>query len=137
MVAIGFTGSREGMKDSVRKLLRDFLNNAKSLEFHHGDCKGSDEQFHMLLDNLNIKGSEIHVHPPNSKGYKANCASKLNNIKVVLHESKPYFDRNRDIVDSSDLIIATPKSLNIKRLGGTWWTIEYALEKNKPVMILL
>ena len=134
---IGFTGTRKGMKESSKEVIKEFIVNGNHTEFHHGDCTGSDEQFHVLVDELNIKGAVIHIHPPSTHGYKAYCVRKANKTKVVLHEPKSYYSRNKDIVNSSDLIIATPVSLNIKQLSGTWWTIYYALEKNKPIMILL
>lgn len=138
MTIIGFTGAREGMKKSSKALIKDFIIKGNYIEFHHGDCVGADEQFHLLVDSLNIKDAVIHIHPPiTSRGYKANCASKLNRTKILLHDEKSFLHRNRDIVNSSDLIIATPKSLSMKHLGGTWWTVNYALEKHKEIMILL
>jgi hypothetical protein len=56
-------------------------------------------------------------------------------------EPKPYLDRDRDIVDATDLLIATPfhayteAHLNYAA-GGTWYTVRYAINRGKPVKLI-
>ena len=54
-----------------------------------------------------------------------------------MHEPRQYHERNRNIVDATDILVATPKENkgDIYR-GGTWYTINYAVSKGKPVYII-
>ena len=45
-----------------------------------------------------------------------------------------YYERNRKIVETSDKIVAFT-SLDGKKRGGTWYTINYAKKIGKPVEI--
>ena len=49
---------------------------------------------------------------------------------------KDYLDRNHDIVDQTDLLIATPKENTEVLRSGTWATIRYAKKINKPTWII-
>ena len=42
--------------------------------------------------------------------------------------------RNRYMVDNSDLVLAV---WNGEKRGGTWYTIDYALKKGKPVRYIM
>jgi hypothetical protein len=53
-----------------------------------------------------------------------------------MHECKEYLDRNHDIVDSSDLLIAVSESTVEVLRSGTWATIRYAKKLRKPIKII-
>lgn len=124
---IGFTGTREGMSDRQQAALNMLLDNFPGTEFHHGDCIGADSQAAKIANSC---GHEVHAHPcdlPFMRG---------DNKAHVTYETKPPLDRNRDIVNNCDLLIAAPKSLSPSASGGTWYTIRYAGSVGKPVVIL-
>jgi len=50
--------------------------------------------------------------------------------------AKPYHDRNRDIVDACDVLIATPDGPQ-RRHSGTWYTIDYARANRVAVVVCL
>ena len=127
---IGFTGTREGMtenqKKALEKLLIEFLGKGAS-EFHHGDCVGADKEAHEIASAL---GYKVVVHPPRRAILRAFCAGD-----VILPE-RDYLQRNRDVVDSTDILIAAPKSGTEVLRSGTWSTVRYARRKGKQIIIL-
>ena len=127
---IGFTGSRNGMSDSQKESFLKILRKLKKITtFRHGDCIGSDEDAHNLIRET-LPDCHIIGHPPSYKKYRAFC--KCN----IFLKPKAYLDRNRDIIDSSEIIIATPNGLE-KLRSGTWSTIRYARKKNLPIYIIM
>lgn len=53
-----------------------------------------------------------------------------------MHPEKDYKVRDKDIVDMSERMIATPFCPEIAR-SGTWTTVRYARKKNKPLWIVM
>lgn len=125
---IGFTGTRNGMSVQQLSVVKDLLFDLslKGIEeIHHGDCIGSDAQFHDLCENY-----PIYIHPPVKKELRA--FKQSNNI---LPEQS-YLVRNKHIVDQTDLLIATPPVDYEIKSGGTWFTITYARKRNKKIIII-
>lgn len=127
---IGFTGTQKGMKFKQIEKLADFLSfiYLHVEEFHHGDCIGADNDFHNMTIVLSPP-CEIVIHPPKNESKRAFCEGG-----IVLHK-KEYLDRNHDIVDDTDCLIAATDGYEEKLRSGTWATIRYAIKKNKPVFI--
>jgi predicted Rossmann fold nucleotide-binding protein DprA/Smf involved in DNA uptake len=78
-----------------------------------------------------LAGLRIAGHPPLIKGKRAFFPSD---------ESLPvreYISRNRDIVDASQEIIATPGEFEEQLRSGTWSTIRYARKTGKRVLVVL
>lgn len=130
MLSLGFTGTRDGMtdeqKDEVEKLLGQLVE--ADCQFHHGDCIGADYEAAQLAQCL---GYKIIGHPPSNPRSRAFFESD----REV--EPKGYLERNRDIVDIADALIATPKSIVEEIKGsGTWYTVRYA-RKKIPVYLVL
>jgi hypothetical protein len=131
---IGFTGSRLGMtsqqKDVITKLE---IFTTKVLEAHHGDCPGSDADFHQLIREID-QAIRIIIHPgfpaslPDDTTLRAFCEGDQTS------EPKSFFARNRDIVDETDMLIATPATR--KETGGTWYTINYSRKQKRHRMIV-
>lgn len=124
---IGFSGTREGMTRSQLKTLRRLLAGVQNVRIHHGDCVGADHQAHLLAREHQ---HDVVVHPPSSKSLRAYCLSD------ETREPKPYLQRNRDIVDESSVLIATPATRERAR-SGTWSTVAYAEKVGKPVLIIM
>ena len=124
--SIGFTGTRDGMsKDQVR-LVRKILERYRGTNFHHGDCVGADAQAHDMASDLNYS---IWIHPGDNDLKRAHKRSHyIYQVKSSLH-------RNKDIVNSSQLLIATPKGPEMRR-SGTWFTIRYARKQLRTTVII-
>lgn len=132
MTSIGFTGTREGLTDAQWHALYDAIGwGADAVTFHHGDCVGADGAFDVMARG---RGDRI-VHPPEDDRLRYG-ATGGGRHELELREPKPYLDRNRDIVDESDLLIACPKETTEQVKGGTWYTVRYARSVGKPITII-
>jgi hypothetical protein len=123
-VIVGFTGTREGMTDQQRRKMCELLAELQPSEAHHGDCIGADAEFHALVGRI----APVVIHPPSVPNRRAFCGAEV----VLIPRS--YLERNRNIVDACELLIATPKS--DVRKGGTWYTIGYAERRGKLAVIV-
>lgn len=125
---VGFTGTRLGMTgaqiEQVDQLLLDDMMTDCA---HHGDCIGADDQFHNLAKLNNLK---THGHPPLNLSKRAFCEFDTS------EEEKEYLDRDRDIVDAVDWMIACPGGFKEELKSGTWYTIRYARKVNRPGWIV-
>ena len=130
---IGFTGTQVGMnnsqKDTFLSIVKYFIKHNKISNYHHGDCVGADKDSHEIISNL--VGINIWIHPPIIETKRAFCKPYHH-----MHEQKDYIARNHDIVNSSCLMIATPKEKEEQLRSGTWATIRYATKKKIPVIII-
>lgn len=130
---IGFSGTRRGMTEAQILALRSLVSEHCVTEFHHGDCVGADEQAAKVV-YIDFDECQVVKHPPR-KGTSFQAMTMFDQIR----EPKPYFARNRNIVNESDLLIATPWQTERpapKSGGGTWFTINYANQVGKPVIII-
>lgn len=126
-VHVGFTGTRSGMTGQQKDKVRYFLDIFFSAMFaRHGDCVGADTQFHQLARS---RGLGVTIHPPSDPKLRAY------NDGCVL-PPKPYLERNKDIVEWSDVVLATPGERDEVLRSGTWSTIRYAKKLGKPVIIV-
>ena len=125
---VGFTGTQEGMTEEQKATLYTLLSNLEQFdEFHHGDCVGSDAQAHEIAMELCMRRV---IHPPIDPKKRAFCKGD-----VILPE-KEYIERNHDIVDTTQWLIATPKEHHRVRRSGTWATVRYAESQRKDVAII-
>lgn len=119
---IGFTGTREGMSkvqaDKVALLI------AQAAEWHHGQCIGADAQTHAVALDLM---TPIVLHPPDNTALMADCPGAY-----ATRAPRPYLDRNRDIVDETDEMVAAVAGPEVHR-SGTWSTIRYAKGRGRRV----
>jgi hypothetical protein len=128
---VGFTGTQSGMSRHQAAQLIDNLVALECTEFHHGDCIGADNQADVLARNI---VGRIVVHPPTNDSKRAFTTRKAG---TVVRPPKPYLERNHDIVDETDVLIATPRDERVEELrSGTWATVRYARKQGKRVIIL-
>ena len=127
---VGFTGTRTGMTKAQREAVQRELaadgKDAPVIEFHHGDCVGADAQAHEIAVESKIS---VFLHPPTGDKLRAFCESDF------AYVPKPYLDRNKDIVNDTDYMLACPRGEETVR-SGTWATIRYAVSKGKLVLII-
>ena len=125
---IGITGTRSGCTEAQFNKLRSILDNYTSnTEFHHGDCVGVDAEAALLAKELGMK---IISHPPEKDELRAyvpydECREKFS-----------YFKRNRNIVDSVNLLIVVPWQSEWSSNGGTWYTHDYARKHSVETLII-
>jgi hypothetical protein len=151
---IGFTGTRLGMSIDQSAELRRRLSRSKKSgdggttwtmfsQFHHGDCVGADEEAHEMMRVLISRNwplrVDILVHPPKDIRFRAGCGTsdeELAEPNIKILGEKGYLERDRDIVDSTDLLVACPAGIDLRSHGGTAYTVRYAREKVKPILII-
>lgn len=130
MIKIGFTGTRHGLSEEQKNQIKLILDKYDNIVVLHGDCIGSDTDFHNLCRNEN-KNIKICILPPNNPTLRA-----FNSGDLILPE-KPYLERNSDIVENSDILIACPLDKNKEELrSGTWSTIRKAKKRGMMLYIL-
>ena len=131
---IGFTGTQDGMTPQQKQKFEALLNYYKCQEFHAGDCVGADSEAHDIALN---KASKIVIHPPNYANKRAFCDKKTKNgVDLQVLPEKWYIDRNHDIVDFCETMLATPREYSEQIRSGTWATIRYAKKIKKPLVVI-
>lgn len=130
---VGVTGTRNGFTDAQLNAFQlefNKLNSEKQIEsYHQGQCIGVDvDSVHWI--RTAHEAVKIHSHPPVKTDLIGEC-----HVDVV-HESKTYFARNRDIADTSDILIACPPTEEEQSNGGTWYTFRYGVNKGYKVILI-
>ena len=125
---IGVTGTREGATieqiDQVTAFLQ--LHQAEGNELHHGDCTGVDVEVAAIAREL---GYRIVCHPP----VKAETRGFFGGDETRVPAG--YLERDRAIVDATEVLIVVPLQTEWQPRGGTWYTFDYAQKKKKPVKV--
>lgn len=127
---VGITGTRFGCKDAQLDSLQGLLIQLAPTEFHHGDCVGVDDEGANTIKTLNMD-CDIICHPPVDTTHRAN---NPHSTKVL--PAKTHFARNRDIVDSCEVLIVCPFQPEHQSSGGTWYTYDYAMKHKKPTIVI-
>jgi hypothetical protein len=128
MRKIGFSGTRNGMTGDQSFAVAGLLRSHDRCELHHGDCIGADFEAGIMA---RAAGHRVSIHPPTDPSNRAFS------LYDVMRPVKPYLVRNRNIVDETDELIATPAEMTEQQRGGTWSTIRYARRKGKPITVIL
>lgn len=122
---VGFTGTQDGMTDrqiAGFKMLLDIID-----VLHHGKCMGADYQAWKICHDEEMM---THGHPCTIT-YKQR-QTKDDWTEPVL----PPLERNQQIVNTVELLIAAPKTAHEEQRSGTWFTIRRARERGIPIIIL-
>jgi hypothetical protein len=136
MIKIGFTGTRKGMTAEQRDALADIFSCYQEIEFHHGDCVGSDAEAHDLVSAYFKSGLRIVIHPGYSTNSPADTSMRAFRVGNEVREPKPHFARNRDIVNEIDMLVATPPCKPLPTSGGTSYTVGYARQVGRKVIVV-
>jgi hypothetical protein len=126
---IFFTGTRYGLTEHQRVWVRWFLDMGPRV-VRHGDCRGSDTEFHQMCLVRGYKDESLNIHPGRSVKWRAH------NLGGLIHEPKANLQRNRLMVMLSTFGIACPHSEVHNRQSGTWYTIEYATDRLVPTYVI-
>jgi hypothetical protein len=125
---VGFTGSRHGMSAEQFDSFVSLIATLDITEFHHGDCIGADAEAHGAVVRRFPK-AKIVLHPPRDPILRAFK-------KGTILPAKDYLERNKDIVDACELLIAVPLEISEATRSGTWSTVRYAKRMAKPIHLL-
>lgn len=118
---VSFTGTRYGMTKKQRKSLLWLLRKLDGKRFHHGDCIGSDEQAAKMAWEL---GMDVLKYPSTAS------TRAYSPFGICAQDPKHPLERNKDIVNIGDCLIACPQSLNEELRSGTWHAVRYARKEN-------
>src|SRR5689334_22924771 len=127
---IGFTGTQDGMTDKQKEnfieILTWYFNNfPQGLEFHQGNCIGADEEALRIVQH--IDGIWTVAHPPTETRRQHSL------LCDETREPKWFLDRDHDIVDEVNVLLAAPRSRKEELRSGTWATVRYARKKQRPL----
>ena len=139
MTHIGFTGTQSLAPVAPERIAKlesamRMLACKDPITLHHGDCVGADALAHDIALKLRKEGRSvgIEIHPPENSYKRAWCEGQN-----VMHEVKPYLDRNHDIVDAASVMLALPQDPEREVLrSGTWATVRYSRKKCKRLVII-
>jgi|SRR5271157_6397207 len=128
---VGFTGTQKGAHPAQIAAAKEKLKALKEEgfdEFHHGACIGADEQVAKIAKELGFK---VIAHPGLAKD-PANMQfrSDWNGSDETLG-AKPFIDRDHDIVDATETMLATPLTYEEQNRSGTWTTVRYAKKQGR------
>lgn len=139
-LAAGFTGTRKGMTieqwHKVERIMESLWEGSYEHAHHNGDCIGADAQAYGSVVTLRKK---YGTHFVSLVGHPAKVHERYregNEFDIEWPLKSP-LARDKDIVDQSDVMIAGPSGYEeIMRGSGTWATIRYTKEVNKPLFIV-
>jgi len=125
---VGFTGTREGMTQSQKEQFVLKFYELNVCEFHHGDCRGADEEANNIVREF-FPDVFIVIHPPRLTYQRAYCKGD------EIREPDDYLPRDRRIVDYTDALIGAPK-FDKEDKSGSWYTIRYARASGKDFYVM-
>lgn len=126
-LAVGFTGTQRGMAEQQMLAFRRLLFLFEWKVFHHGDCIGADAQAHEIAVE---RGMTTVAHPPEIDTKRAWVLADATRM------ARSYLDRNRDIVDETSYLIATPGEFEEQLRSGTWATVRYARSLKRCIWLV-
>ena len=121
---VGFTGTKRGMTAAQHAAVCRLLGELGPSEVHHGCCIGADEQ----VDGF---GCRMVLHPPVDQHAMMQIGNR------VTCEPRPFLERNHDIVDATQCLIAAPAQAIEHTRSGTWATVRYARKVGRTVYVVL
>lgn len=128
---IGFTGSGHRDPSTLQKeKLREVLERRPRAVLVHGGCIHADDFADALAAKLGI--DRVVFPASNVKPYQRISETVLrsrNGSKVTIMPARPALDRNRDIVNFSDLLLALPGQKTEMLRSGVWATVRFARKK--------
>jgi hypothetical protein len=127
-IVAGFTGTQKGMTVGQVRKLKELLESEGVSELHHGDCIGADARADSIAHELNI---DVVIHPPTKADKRAYCEGYKK-----IHEPKEYLVRNKDIVNDSRILFATPGEPSMVLRSGTWSTVRFGIKSKRKVFVI-
>ena len=136
-IKIGFIGNcRYGLDSEQKDNIISILDIYDNIIVSHGDCIGSDTDFHNLCMNYRNehpnKYIRIEIFPSNNLKLRA-----FNEPDLLREKKQSNLKRNLDIIKNSQILIAFPIDKNKEQSRSeTWSTIRKAREQKLIIHIL-
>jgi len=143
---IGFTGTQKGMTNWQAEELKKLFILKNCSEFIFGDCVGSDVEAANIAFSCNIRIFTIRpaLVATNKRAWWYNPDKDITreNGQFLLYPSgmrirwmpaKKPLERNKDIVENCELMLATPKEFEHTLRSGTWATIRYSWKTKRDI----
>jgi hypothetical protein len=125
---IGVTGTQRGMTRLQRVTANHLLYRAaRPLAVHIGDCIGVDTEMFVIAKTYGMRTVGHQPIDPKKRAFL---------IYDEERPEKPYLERNHEIVNEAEQLIAVPKEYAEELRSGTWATVRYALKRLKQVLIV-
>jgi hypothetical protein len=134
---VGFTGTSKGASPAQLAELEERLKKLKEEgfdELHHGWCIGADEQAAIIAKRV---GFRVIAHPGTPKDPKNMMYRSEWNENDEVRPEKPFIERDHDIVDETERMLATPLTRAEMTRSGTWTTVRYARKQSRPIDLIL
>mgnify|MGYP003657790111 CR=1 FL=1 len=137
MNRLAFTGTRHGMDGDQRRQFANFLCDHLVTEFHYGGCIGADDDaFKLWAAHGGHLTGVAHCWPalvdPSLQALPDDEDIEL--YGIVMHEPMAPLERNRQMVNHSDIVFAAPHATKPSR--GTRFTINYAQAVDVPTVVV-
>lgn len=154
MIYLGVTGTQKGMTiaqcDSAKELIMCLNLEWSFSGFRNGNCIGCDEEWIDLCHNTMHDSVPFFIHRPSDTRKESSylydrCRETSHDglIKtffegrnIFFMPRRPYLSRNIDIAGGSDIVIATPKTMEEEKRSGTWHTVRRARLFNRYIHIV-
>lgn len=132
---VGFTGTQRGMTYDQKRELSKLFADLGRCNLAHGGCVGADEQARNLA--LPYIDSEV-IFPASYPQGKGMIFPRLWEVthEITVHRARPSLERNRLLVEVSDMLFACPGEEKEVVRSGTWATVRYAKKNGCPVTII-
>lgn len=128
---IAFTGTQAGVTKPQATAFREWWGiDPVGHEVHYGCCVGADAQVAAFLNRQSPRPRLI-AHPGDNPGKTDQAAVA---VADVAHPARPNLDRNRDMVDAAEILLACPQGPEEQR-SGTWATVRYARSVGIPIVL--
>jgi len=128
---VGFTGTHKGACLAQLEELSARLQALKAEgfdELHHGMCIGADEQAARIAK---VIGFRLVAHPGLAKDPTNLMYRSEYDGNDEVREPKPFIERDHDIVDETEVMLATPLTHEEIARSGTWTTVRYARKQGR------
>lgn len=128
---VGFTGTHKGAGTAqlgIAEMRLRLLREEGFDEFHHGMCIGADEQVAKIAKELGFK---VVAHPGLAKDPENMLYRSEWQGSHEVREAKPFIERDHDIVNETEVMLATPLTYEEVVRSGTWTTVRYAKKQKR------
>jgi hypothetical protein len=129
-MTLGFTGTQDGMTIKQGESVLHLLKSLKPEMVIHGDCIGSDKQFHDIVRGWN-SACIIKVYPSTISKKRAGCDAD------IIMPIKAPLERNVLIVADCQRLIVCPKETTPVIRSGTWSTWRKARNTGKVIYLVV
>lgn len=128
---IGFSGTRQGMSSEQKRVFAEVFSRLEPERFVHGLCIGADVEAHDIVRSL-YTPEQCEI-----EGYPSTASTRMERVCELNHHPMDPLKRNKEILISSEVLIATPLEMEEMRRGGTWHTYRLALDMKMPIYLIL